>query len=72
MYSKKRALIFRTTEPASDAAARRRVPFYIWHDSRHIDIMDELFETREGQVCLFREFVGPGKNPGYQTPSEET
>lgn len=34
----------------------------------HIDIVDAVFETREGQVCLFREFVGPGKNPELPDP----
>ena len=34
----------------------------------HIDIVDAVFETREGQVYLFREFVGPGKNPELPDP----
>ena len=34
----------------------------------HIDIVEAIFETREGQVRLFREFVGPGKNTELPDP----
>ncbi len=34
----------------------------------HLDIVDAIFNTREGQVRLFREFVGPGKNPELPDP----
>jgi protein-tyrosine phosphatase len=34
----------------------------------HIDIVEAIFDTREGQVRLFRDFIGPGKNKELPDP----
>ena len=42
--------------------------FILGMTDSHSDIIEAIFKTRKGQVRLFREFVGPGKNPEIPDP----